>query len=50
MTVQQGGFFFIGFNPINRQEGCDGQAEVEAKHENGDFSCIGSKTSIVRSV
>ena len=40
----------MSFNPINRHEGCDGQAEVEAKHENSDFSCVGSETSIERGV
>ena len=40
----------MGFKLINHHEGCNGQAEVEAKHENGDFSCIGSETSIVRRI
>ena len=40
----------MGFKLINCHEGCDGQTEVEAEHENGDFSCVGSKTSVERSV
>ena len=40
----------MGFKFVNCQEGCNGQTEVEAKHENCDFSCVGSKTSIKRGV
>ena len=40
----------MGFKLINGHEGCDGQAEVEAKHEDGDFGSAGSEASIERGI
>ena len=40
----------MGFKFVNCHEGRNGQTEVEAEHENGDFSCVGSKTSIERGI
>ena len=40
----------MAFKLINRHEGRNGQTEVEAEHENGDFGSAGSEASIERGI